>query len=50
MIDVPKTARIKEVGPREGFQFEKGAISRRERKRQSAARRWDETSRDSRVP
>ena len=27
MSDVPKTVRIKEVGPREGFQFEKGAIS-----------------------
>ena len=31
MSEVPKTLRIKEVGPREGFQFEKGAISRRER-------------------
>jgi len=27
MSDVPKTVKIKEVGPREGFQFEKGAIS-----------------------
>src|SRR5262245_64613299 len=27
MSDVPKAIRIKEVGPREGFQFEKGAIS-----------------------
>jgi hydroxymethylglutaryl-CoA lyase len=27
MSDVPKTVRLKEVGPREGFQFEKGAIS-----------------------
>ena len=27
MSDLPKTVRIKEVGPREGFQFEKGAIS-----------------------
>ena len=26
MSDVPKTVKIKEVGPREGFQFEKGAI------------------------
>ena len=27
MSDVPKTVKIKEVGPREGFQFEKGAIT-----------------------
>jgi hydroxymethylglutaryl-CoA lyase len=27
MSDVPKSVTIKEVGPREGFQFEKGAIS-----------------------
>ena len=27
MSDLPKSIRIKEVGPREGFQFEKGAIS-----------------------
>jgi len=27
MSDLPKTVRIKEVGPREGFQFEKGGIS-----------------------
>ena len=27
MSDLPKAVRIKEVGPREGFQFEKGAIS-----------------------
>jgi hydroxymethylglutaryl-CoA lyase len=27
MSDLPKTVKIKEVGPREGFQFEKGAIS-----------------------
>jgi hydroxymethylglutaryl-CoA lyase len=27
MSDVPKTVKIREVGPREGFQFEKGAIS-----------------------
>ena len=27
MSDLPKSVRIKEVGPREGFQFEKGAIS-----------------------
>ena len=27
MSDLPKTIKIKEVGPREGFQFEKGAIS-----------------------
>lgn len=27
MSDLPKTVRIKEVGPREGFQFEKGAIT-----------------------
>ena len=27
MSDLPKTIRIKEVGPREGFQFEKGGIS-----------------------
>ena len=27
MSDIPKTVKIKEVGPREGFQFEKGAIS-----------------------
>src|SRR5204862_2951729 len=26
MSDIPKTVKIKEVGPREGFQFEKGAI------------------------
>ena len=26
MSDLPKSIRIKEVGPREGFQFEKGAI------------------------
>ncbi|MGH7391278.1 MAG: hydroxymethylglutaryl-CoA lyase [Candidatus Rokuibacteriota bacterium] len=26
MSDLPKTVRLKEVGPREGFQFEKGAI------------------------
>ena len=26
MSDLPKTVRIKEVGPREGFQFEKGGI------------------------
>src|SRR5439155_20019570 len=25
--DLPKSVKIKEVGPREGFQFEKGAIS-----------------------
>src|SRR6266536_3571515 len=27
MSDLPETVRIKEVGPREGFQFEKGGIS-----------------------
>ncbi|HYE89433.1 MAG TPA: hydroxymethylglutaryl-CoA lyase, partial [Terriglobales bacterium] len=27
MSDLPKAVKIKEVGPREGFQFEKGAIS-----------------------
>jgi hydroxymethylglutaryl-CoA lyase len=27
MSDLPKTVKIKEVGPREGFQFEKGPIS-----------------------
>jgi hydroxymethylglutaryl-CoA lyase len=27
MSDLPKSVKIKEVGPREGFQFEKGAIS-----------------------
>ena len=27
MSDLPKRVRIREVGPREGFQFEKGAIS-----------------------
>ena len=27
MSDLPRQIRIKEVGPREGFQFEKGAIS-----------------------
>jgi hydroxymethylglutaryl-CoA lyase len=27
MSDLPKTVKIKEVGPREGFQFEKGGIS-----------------------
>jgi len=27
MSDLPKTVTIKEVGPREGFQFEKGGIS-----------------------
>ena len=27
MSDMPKAVKIKEVGPREGFQFEKGAIS-----------------------
>ena len=27
MSDLPKNVRIKEVGPREGFQFEKGAIA-----------------------
>ena len=27
MSEVPKTVRTKEVGPRAGFQFEKGAIS-----------------------
>ena len=27
MSDLPKSVRIKEVGPREGFQFEKGAIA-----------------------
>ena len=27
MSDLPKRVKIKEVGPREGFQFEKGAIS-----------------------
>ena len=27
MSDLPKKIKIKEVGPREGFQFEKGAIS-----------------------
>lgn len=27
MSDLPKTVKIKEVGPREGFQFEKGAIT-----------------------
>src|SRR5262245_19016450 len=27
MSDLPKTVKLKEVGPREGFQFEKGAIS-----------------------
>ena len=27
MSDIPKTIKIKEVGPREGFQFEKGAIT-----------------------
>jgi hydroxymethylglutaryl-CoA lyase len=26
MSDLPKRIKIKEVGPREGFQFEKGAI------------------------
>ena len=27
MSDLPKAVKLKEVGPREGFQFEKGAIS-----------------------
>ena len=27
MSDLPKSVKLKEVGPREGFQFEKGAIS-----------------------
>ena len=27
MSDLPRTVKIKEVGPREGFQFEKGGIS-----------------------
>src|SRR5215510_322731 len=26
MSDMPKSVKLKEVGPREGFQFEKGAI------------------------
>ena len=33
--DVPQTVRIKSVGRREGFYFEKSAISRRGRMRQS---------------
>ena len=30
MSDLPKSVKIKEVGPREGFQFEKGAITVKE--------------------